>query len=65
MESPLTIITGASRGIGRAATQELLNRGRRVVGIARSAAAVEHHQTRVSQEQSAAADGERAGNGVE
>ena len=49
MESPLTIITGASRGIGRAATQELLNRGRRVVGIARSAAAVEHPHYRHEQ----------------
>lgn len=42
MESPLTLVTGASRGIGRAAVNELLQRGRTVLGVARSAAAIEH-----------------------
>jgi benzil reductase ((S)-benzoin forming) len=44
MESPLAIVTGASRGIGRATVNELLQRGRTVLGVARSAAAVEHER---------------------
>lgn len=35
VNSPVFIVTGASRGIGRAIVQELLRRGARVLGVAR------------------------------
>lgn len=37
----ITLITGASRGIGRAAALELVRRGHHVIGLARSKAALE------------------------
>ncbi|MEO0465603.1 MAG: SDR family NAD(P)-dependent oxidoreductase [Pseudomonadota bacterium] len=36
-----TLVTGASRGIGRAATLELARRGHHIIGLARSKAALE------------------------
>jgi 3-oxoacyl-[acyl-carrier protein] reductase len=36
MEQPVTLVTGASRGIGRAIAQELTKRGHLVIGMSRS-----------------------------
>jgi len=40
MSAPVIIVTGVSRGIGRAIAEELLSRGAAVVGAARNVAAV-------------------------
>jgi 3-oxoacyl-[acyl-carrier protein] reductase len=36
MAQPVTLVTGASRGIGRAIAQDLMKRGHQVIGMARS-----------------------------
>jgi 3-oxoacyl-[acyl-carrier protein] reductase len=36
MEQPVTLVTGASRGIGRAIAQELSRRGHHIIGMSRS-----------------------------
>jgi 3-oxoacyl-[acyl-carrier protein] reductase len=36
MAQPVTLVTGASRGIGRAIAQDLIKRGHHVIGMARS-----------------------------
>jgi benzil reductase ((S)-benzoin forming) len=42
MKTPLTIVTGASRGLGLAMTEQLLLRGHRVLAISRRTPALEH-----------------------
>src|SRR5579883_2234941 len=41
-ETPVTLITGASRGIGRSLAEHFLGRGHRVVGCSRGAASLKH-----------------------
>jgi len=42
MEKPISIVTGSSRGIGRAIASHYLERGHIVIGISRSAGDLEH-----------------------
>lgn len=42
MKTPLTLLTGASRGLGLALAQQLLQRGHRVLALSRQAPALEH-----------------------
>ena len=50
MNKPLTLVTGASRGIGRATAEELVNRGHHVIALARTIGALEELADKVGDE---------------
>lgn len=50
MNKPVTLVTGASRGIGRATAVELINRGHHVIALARTIGALEELADEVGDE---------------